>query len=300
MSPTHSRLLTVPVAMFVLCAVSCDRPDRTSGAQTESATQPVHSSAPIASRDIARLAASGVDSLLDGKAPSAATQNFFLAYDNTTHAYTRNPDCLAARIDTTCVSVANSANADGTGGNRGCVTVVTPLHGVTNHHFGQPYQVGVVHYFVDRSNTVHARTVVKAEQVGTVDIEVVTFDSALPASVKPAQLFPAGAIARLLPTGTPLLATNQQKQAIITELAGMMGIDIVVRPALSPGRRPWTASPPAVLGDSDSPTFALLDRRPLLLFTYYTNVSGPALSENLAGIKALLSGGYSLDIASVE
>ncbi len=300
MSLTHYRVIAVPVTVFFLSAVSCDRPDRASGAQNDAAAQSIHASAPLASRDVARLAVSGVDSLLDGKTPTAATQNFFSAYNNATHIYTRNPDCLAARIDTTCISVANSANADGTGGTRGCVTMVTQLHGVTNHHFGQPYQVGVVHYFVDRSNTVHARTVVKAEQVGAVDIEVVTFDSPLPATIKPVQLFPAGAVARLLPAGTPLLATNQQKQAIITELAGMMGTDIVVRPALAPGRRPWTASPPAVLGDSDSPTFALLDRRPLLLFTYYTNASGPALSENLVGIKALLSGGYSLDIATLE
>ncbi len=288
------------VAVFALGAVSCDRPDRTLSAQTDAVAPSIHASAPIASRDLARLAVSGVDSLVDGKTPSATTQNFFVAYNNTTHAYARNPDCFAARIDTTCISVANSANADGTGGNRGCVTMVTPLHGVTNHHFGQPYQVGVVHYFVDRSSAVHARTVVKAEQVGATDIEVVTFDAPLPASVKPAQLFPAGAIARLLPAGTPLLATNQQKQAIITELAGMVGPEIVVRPALASGRRSWTASPPAVLGDSDSPTFALLERRPLLLFTYHTNVSGPAFSENLAGIKALLSGGYSLDIALIE
>ncbi len=301
MKSLHFRLPDILVAGIVLCAAACDRPNVSSGAQTDSAPAAAHSSsAPIAARDCARTAAAGVDSLLVGKTPSPATQNFFAAYDNSTHAYTRNPNCIAARIDTTCISVANSANADGSQGTRGCVTMITPLHGLTNHHFGQPYQVGVIHYFVDRANTVYARTVIKAEQAGAADIEVVTFNSPLPATITPAQLFPAGAVGRLLPAGTPLLATNQQKQAIITELAGMADTELVVRPAVAGGRRPWTASPPAVLGDSDSPTFALLNGRPLLLFTYHTNASGPAFSENLAAIKALLSRGSSLDIAAIE
>ena len=146
----------------------------------------------------------------------------------------------------------------------------------------------------------HPRKVVRAEQVGDSDIEVVTFDSPLPASIRPAQLLPAGAVARSLSAGTPLLATNQHKQAIITELAGIMGKDLVVRSALAANRQPWTASPPAVLGDSDSPTFVVVGQRPFLLFTYHTSASGPALSEYLPAIGALLSGGYSLDVATVE
>ncbi len=281
-------------------AASCDRPSLLSNSQGATAgSSPRSIGAPIVSRDAARLAAAGIDSLLAGKTPSVATQHFFSAYDNTAHTYTRNPDCFAAGIDLTCVSVANSANADGTGGNRGCVTLITPSHGVTNHHFGQPYQVGVIHYFVDRSNTVYARKVVKTAQAGAEDIEVVTFDSPLPAAIRPAPLFPAGTMARTLPAGTPLLATNQQKQAVVTELAGMMGLELAVRPALANNRRPWTASPPAVLGDSDSPTFAVIGPRALLLFTYHTNISGPALSENLPAIKALLDG-EALDLATVE
>ena len=287
-------------ASFAFCAASCDRPSLVSNAQGGTAGSPSRSTGtPIAAGDAARLAASGIDSLLEGKIPSVATQHFFSAYDNTLHTYTRNPDCFAAGVDVTCVSVANSANADGTGGNRGCVTMITPLHGVTNNHFAQPYQVGVTHYFVDRTNTVYARKVVKAEQAGAVDIEVVTFDSPLPAAIRPAQLFPAGTIARTLSVGTPLLATNQQKQAIVTELAGMMGTELVVRSALANNRRPWTASPPAVLGDSDSPTFVVIGHRPLLLFTYHTTVSGPSLSENLPAIKTLLNGD-ALDIATFE
>ncbi len=278
---------------FAVGVASCDQSSLLAGPS-------VHSTkAPIAAQDANRSAAASLDSLLAGNIPSAATQKFFTAYDNTAHTYTRNPDCFAARIDVTCVSVANSANADGTGGNRGCVTLITPSRGVTNQHFGQPYQVGVVHYFVDRANTVYARRIVKAEQAGGADIEIVTFDSPLPAAIRPAQLLPAGAIARVLSAGTPLLATNQQKQAIVTELAGMMGTELVVRPAQASNRQPWTASPPAVLGDSDSPTFVVINGGPLLLFTYHTSVSGPALSENLPAIKALL-GGDTLDIATVQ
>ena len=286
-------------AGLVLYGASCDRLDLSSDTRTNAAG-PRSAGTLIDARTAARLAASSVDSLLVGKTPSPTTQNFFSVYDNAAHTYTRNQECFAARVDTTCVSVANSANADGSGGARGCVTLITPLHGVTNHHFGQPYQVGVVHYFVDRGNVVHKRTIVKAEQAGEADIEVVTFDSPLPASIKPAELLSAGVTARLLSVGTPLLATNQQKQAIVTELAGMASGELVVRPAVEVGRHPWTASPPAVLGDSDSPTFVLFAQRPVLLFTYHTNVSGPALSENLREIGSLLGGSYSLDLATVE
>ena len=292
-------------AVLVACAAVgfalCGRPGFPFQSRADAAAPSSRSSgASVVPRDAARLAASSLDSLLEDKTPSPSTQNFFSAYDNATHTYKRNPDCFAARIDTTCMSVANSANADGTGGNRGCVTMVTPLHGITNNHFGQPYQVGVVHYFVDRANTVYPRKVVKAAQAGGADIEVVTFDSPLPPSVHPAQLFPSGAVVHLLSAGTPLLATNQQKRAVITELAGITGNEFVVRSALAANRQPWTASPPAVLGDSDSPTFVVLGQRPLLLFTYHTSASGPALSENLPAIKALLGGGYSLDVATVE
>lgn len=264
-------------------------------------TPPVHAEppAPLSAASFAQIA-TATDALFAGKTPSPATQNFFKAYDNTAHTYRRNPECVAAGVDLSCMSISNSANADGSGGLRGCVTLVTPLHGVTNQHFGQPYALGVVHYFVDRANKVYPRKVVRAEQVEGTDIEVVTFDAPLPASVPPAPLLPASALARLLPPGTPLLATNQLKTLVVTELAGMSGGEIIVRPATAPARRAWTASPPAVLGDSDSPTFVVIDRRPYLLFTYHTSGSGPALSENISGIRSLIGSKYPLDVAAVR
>lgn len=243
--------------------------------------------------------AADTDALLAGKTPSPATQGLFKSYDNTAHAYTRNPECIAARVDLSCVSVANSANADGTGGNRGCVTMITPLHGVTNSHFGQPYAPGVVHYFVDRANAVYPRKIVSSATVNATDIQVVTFDTPLPASVPPAQLLAATAV-RLLPPGTPLLSTNQQKHVVITELGGFSGGELVVLPAAAPSRRAWTTSPPAVIGDSDSPTFVLLDGRPRLLCTFHTNMSGPTLSDNFTAIRSLLGGKYALDAAALR
>ena len=254
---------------------------------------------PLAVVSFAGIAAD-TDALFAGKSPSPATFNLFKTYDNATHTYVRNPECVAAGLDLTCVSVANSANADGTGGNRGCVTMITPLHGVTNAHFGQPNGYGVVHYFVDRTNTVHTRRIVAGAPVGGTDLALITFDSPLPASVRPAGLLPAGAAERLLPPGTPLLATNQQKRVVITELAGFAGGEIVVRPAVAPARHAWTASPPAVLGDSDSPTFVLIDGQPRLLFTYHTNITGPAVSDQLGALRAMIGDKYSLDVATLR
>ena len=104
-------------------------------------------SKPLTAVSFAEIAVN-TDALLKGKSPSPATFNLFKTYDNATHTYVHNPECVAAGLDLTCVSVANSANADGTGGNRGCVTMGTPLHGVTNAHFGPPNMYGVVYFLV--------------------------------------------------------------------------------------------------------------------------------------------------------
>ena len=296
----YPGVAAVSAACLALVFVSCGRQNSADAGTTPTKSAHRSTGSPITASRFAQNAATGMDSLLAGKTPSPATRNFFKVYDNVAHTYVRNPECVAAGLDTTCISVANSANADGSGGSRGCVTMITPLHGVTNNHFVQPYENGVVHYFVDRANAVHARTVVDSAQVGGVDIRVVTFNEPLPASIQPAQLLPAGVATRLLAAGTPLLATNQQKQVIVTELLAATSADIIVRPALAPNRRVWTTDPPAVIGDSDSPTFVIVDRRPRLLFTYYTNVSGPSLSENLKGIGALLNKGYTLDVAEIE
>ena len=117
--------------------------------------------------------------------------------------------------------------------------------------------------------------------------------------MRPAGLLPAGVVNHLLP-GTPLLPTNQQKRVVVTELAGLAGGEIVVRPAVAPGRRAWTASPPAVIGDSDSPTFVLIDGKPRLLLTYHTNITGPAPSENLAALRAMIGDKYPLDVATLR
>ena len=244
-------------------------------------------------------AAADTDALLAGKSPSSRTLKLFRTYDNLALAYKRNPDCVAAGIDLTCISVANSANADGTGGNRGCVTLITPQHGLTNDHFPQPYETGVFHYFVDRTNVVHARRIIGSQTVAGTDLRVIAFDTPLPASITPAALLPPGATARL-PPGTPLLSTNQEKRIVITELAGFTAGEVVVRPATTPGRRGWTTTPPAIIGDSDSPTFVLLDRRPRLLFTYHTNITGPTISESLPAIQAILQGKYPLEVATVR
>lgn len=220
MMKTRSRL--VALAVLTICAT-----------QTLFPRAHAEPAAPLTAANFAQIAAD-TDALLAGKSPSSATQDLFKTYDNNAHVYVRNPRCVAAGLDFSCVSVANSANADGTGGNRGCVTMITPLHGVTNAHFAQPNGFGVVHYFVDRTNTVYARKIVSGAPVGATDLAVLTFDSPLPASIQPAQLLPAGAAARLLLPGTPLLSTNQQKRVVITELAGFAGRNLSYGPLPRP------------------------------------------------------------------
>lgn len=257
--------------------------------------------------DYSAMAATTTDALYAGKAQSftnlagTGTQNFFSVYNPTSHTYARNPGCIVSWPS--YVSCWNSANADGTGGNRGCVTMLTALHGVTNHHFGSIYVPGVRHDFLGTDGQTYHANVLSSVQVGATDVQLVTFDAPLPTSVGFAKVLAPGVPSQALPGGTPLLSLNQQKQAIIVELVSApnsSALELVVRTAIAPNRAPWSVAGPAVAGDSDSPIFALLNGETVLLATYHTPTAGPSYAENAAAINALLPSGYALTVATLH
>ena len=247
-----------------------------------------------------------VDSLLLGKVASftslagTGTQNFFSVYNGTTHTFTRNPGCIYSWPS--WASCWNSANANGTGGNQGMVCMVTPTQGITNHHFAQIYATGVAHYFPDSDQPL---VVSASQQIGTTDIQIVTFASAAPAVVGVASFLLGGTPGLILPSGTPVIATNQQKRAVVLEFYSDFNQNSNIQSATATNRVSWTLNPPAVTGDSDSFVVAVFsDGRSALLTTWHdgnANPSdGPTLSSYIGQINAALATGVALAILPLD
>lgn len=268
-------------------------------------------------------AAAAGDALIAGKTPSftnlagTGTQNFFSVYNPTANppVFARNPACIYPWPS--AVSVWNSANADGTGGNRGCVTIIARQGALaqaeTNHHFVQIYQVGVRHYFLDdHGQPTYADVVAGGGQVAGDgqpggDIQVVSLQFPMAPAITAARLFAPGAAAKAFPAGTPLLSTNQLKQAVITEVDGHNAADFSVglRTATAANRVAWSvvgynASGPGNLGDSDGPSFALTTAGPGLLTSYYTPNAGYSLGEFALQINALLPAGQTVGVVPLN
>ncbi len=252
----------------------------------------------------AQMAAVAVDSLLVGKTPSAATQNFFSVYDGVNKIFTRNPACITPWPS--WASCWNSANADGTGGNRGCVVMVTPTQGITNNHFAQPRAAGTVHYFLGTDGQNYPLTVASASpgEEGATDIYIVTFTTAAPAAVGVATFLPAGTAAQILPAGTPVVFSAQDHVARIGEFVSDNAGTVTIRSATAANRTAWTRNPPALPGDSDQWVAAYVNGGLVVLTTWHlanSNPSyGPSISDAISAINALLVAGTSLTVAAVN
>ena len=256
----------------------------------------------------AAMAAGAVDSAIRGKTASftslagVGTQNFFSTYNPSTHTYARNPACVFSWPS--WASVGNSADVDGTGGNRGCVVMISPTQGITAHHYGQIYAEGVTHDFLGSDGATYTLDIDTSVQIGTTDVQLVTFSAPAPAAVGIAPVLAPGVMAQIFGVGTPVVATNQQKQAVVLEMASVpptnSGNEIYFRAATASNRTAWTANPPAIPGDSSSPIWAYLDGTPFFVSDWHIGTvnpsSGPSIAECASLINAAMAAGTSLSV----
>ena len=250
--------------------------------------------------DPAADATQAIDSRLVGKTPTPDAFTLFIVanYDKGSD-FKRNPHlwCADLTVYLTCFSPWNSSEHTYQGG-----TLVSPKNALFAEHFSGASGSNTLHKgdklrFVGNTGVTYSRTLVATpEEVSDTDICVGTFaESPLPPDVVPAEVFPPGVSQNLLPPGTPVIFCNKNKEVRVAEVASF--VSCAIRPATSPNRAPWTLAGPAVVGDSGSPVFVVLDGRPVLWFLFHTPGSGPSISNQITGINALLADGYKLKIA---
>lgn len=234
-------------------------------------------------------AAAQIDSLLT----EGATKPVFSSQNHTAATYTRSTTCWAKTINLSGVSPWNS-NA----GVFWAGTLISPRHVIFAAHAAPPN--GSTIRFVAMDGTVVNRTLSATVNVGG-DILVGVLSSDVPGSISFAKLLPASA-SPLLIAGTPLLAFDQEENALVTEFYGVTdnyGLDTggawINEVPSNPPRSSFYEA--IVSGDSGNPAFIIVHGAPVLVtaWTYGGPGAGPAYHLHLAAINAAmtsLGGGY--------
>lgn len=205
-------------------------------------------------------AAANLDALIAGK-NEAQHKRLYSLQNHPARQFTRNADCWAHGVPgITACSVSNTAR-----NNQITVTMISPRHGWASAHF-MPAP-GTICYFVGLDNALYARTVVGIalhpdydEATYEADIGIVTFDSDLPPAVGFVKIFPANwsnYLIELERARLPCLCLDQEENALVTEWVGVNGYSADMGYSIDPQRNVFYEN--KVGGDSDNPTFAILD-----------------------------------------
>ena len=263
---------------------------------------------PSAVRNYATEATDAVNQRIAGQTASAATMAVFSAADDTAHVYTRNPALWCGDLDLTCISASTSVGWR--------ITLVGAHSGLTAHHIGMP--VGTVGYWVDANNVTYPDAVTAVTNVAG-DMDLVTLDHDLPASIHPAPVLPA-----TLPpgfqsgagslVGCPVITHDQNRHLCIATL------EILYNPPASPPfdaldmpgsgiYAPWnrnndtpgdTQGSAAINGDSSSPYFLVIGGKPVLLGCFFSGGgAGPDPGDNSAALQAAIGSAYPLTVVSM-
>lgn len=238
-------------------------------------------------------AARGVDRRLIGKNPST-TRAYYSVFNHTTPTYTRNPNCWAATVNLSCVSVWNS-----TTGAQGAGTLVSPRHIIFAEHFNggtgsNPWPNGTSFRFVAPDNATVTRTLTGKLRVGTSDICVGLLDSDVPSSIDFARILPDGYQSYASILFSPLLYLDQDKRVHVGDETGNL-LTAWVEQSGDATRSAFYEVP--VAGDSGSPIFLVVGNTPVLTAVFHTSATGDALTAYVPDINsamATLGGGYQL------
>lgn len=236
-----------------------------------------------------------IDRRILGLTANASTMDLYSTLDNSgSGTYVRNATNWAADIDWTCICAYNSAAASGVNG--GGPTVISPLHGIAANHYTSSYTIGATVRFVTADDVVVSRTIDSVQQVGSTDIQVVKFSSALPATITPAKVLPANYADVLDLIGLPAAKTDKDQNLLVADL------DTAYSLAAPSDAQRLTFYEAGISGDSGSPAFVIIDGAPVMLFGLESATAGAEIATQISGINsamATLGGGYSLTQVSL-
>jgi len=121
----------------------------------------------------------------------------------------------------TCISPSHTNAGSTTHRRAPAGTLISPIHYVSCEHFDFNPAIGSKLYFVELNGTVHFRTIVADVAIDTTDLQIGILDSALPAGIAPAQVFPNAVYDLLFDDYlkyVPVLCLDQQEHGMIHEL----------------------------------------------------------------------------------
>ncbi len=237
-------------------------------------------SLPVLATPLSDEVARAVDARLAGAATPASSMPIFTTRDDATATYVRNPQCWAATLDLTPLSVWNDYGGPTLAG-----TLVAPRVVVSAQHFQVADDSRL--RWVTRGNVVVERKVIASARVGQTDIHVSLLNAAVPAEISFARILPAGYEAKLPLAGLPLVRTDQEKKALVGDAVGAAN-----------GLISFKAPPDAtranfyeqwITGDSGSAGLLFVRGQPVLLIAAFGAFDGPDYSANAGDLQAAIA-----------
>lgn len=250
-----------------------------------------------------------ITTLLAGRTPPSFAGSPPYAFSAQTNLFnvngTRNTGGWWGSQDTTCIPRNAPIGSDGEHNG----VLVTPRDMIYASHFGTG---PVSPVFVDASNTVYTPTILTSRGItnfatnplGQTDLEVVTFTSDLPGSIKPAKVLPANfrhyfpSVATennsLVETlGYPACFVNQDREFLVDDLVAIIPVatsEINTTRPLTVARQSWWHQGRNL--DSGCPHFLMINGDLVALFTVYGAgfyCEGAAISDNISQINAAIA-----------
>jgi hypothetical protein len=251
-------------------------------------------------QDITLSCATELGLLLQTASSPEASMPLWISRHDNPPEYRRNPAVWTGPgIDLTGKAVWNScASVFGT-------TAISPLHVVYANHPAGIYPAGTVIRFIDNSNQIIERRVLRSIPIGSTDIDLSTLDRPLPPSIHWFKVMPRRWFlqCRRSPDGSdgglPCVVLDGNTQSVLVK--DIQSFDrqcFYTRSPTSGDRHRFTRE--FYGGDSGSPMFLLLGGELVLDGIYHWAAGGPELSESIPELDTAMAGsGFRVTIADL-